>query len=148
MGILEQHRRGRLVVLVLIAIGLAGAGLSVWWHLRQGPPAPQGPLPIPGQRDSAVVEVLNTTRTVGLARAATRVLRDAGINVVYFGSDTGAPLDTTQILIRRGAGRGVPAVAQALGVGVIRAAPDASRLVDATVRLGGDFAVHLLARHP
>jgi LytR cell envelope-related transcriptional attenuator len=145
---LERNRRGRVLVLVLIALGVAGASLSVWWHTRGPAPGPVGPLPIPGQRVHAQVEVLNTTASVGLARAATRVLRDAGINVVYFGSDTGATLDTTQVLVRRGAGEDAPAVARALGVGVIRQRPDPSRLVDITVRLGRDFAARLSARHP
>jgi hypothetical protein len=104
--------------------------------------------PVPGERGRVVVEVLNTTRAVGLARAATRVLRDGGIDVVYFGSDTGAVVDSTQVLVRRGVPDQGARVARALGLGAVRQLPDPSRLVDVTVRLGRDFAARLSARSP
>jgi len=75
------------------------------------------------------------------------VLRDAGIDVVYFGSDTGAVVDSTQVLVRRGTPDGAARVAAALGVGRVRQLPDPGRLVDVTVRIGRDFAAHLAARH-
>ncbi len=103
---------------------------------------------MPGERDHVVVEVLNTTRAVGLARAATRLLRDAGIDVVYFGSDTGAALDSTQVLVRRGTPDGAGRVVAALGVGTVRQHPDPGRLLDVTVRVGRDFGARLAARHP
>ncbi len=146
MGILERAGRGRLLVAALIALGLAGAGLSLWWHGRGGDG--DAPRPVPGERDHVVVEVLNTTRVVGLARAATRQLRDAGLDVVYFGSDTGAVVDTTQVLVRRGTPDGAARVAAALGVGTVRQLPDPGRLLDVTVRLGRDFATRPAARRP
>jgi len=148
MGILEQHRRGRFVVLALIAVGLAAAVFTVWWHVRAGAGSAAAARPIPGERVHVVAEVLNTTRGVGLARAATRVLRDAGIDVVYFGSDTGAVADSTLVLVRRGDAGSAARVARALGVGAVRQAPDSSRLVDVTVRLGSDFAAHVAAHGP
>lgn len=149
MGILEQHRRGRIVVLSLIALGLAGAAFALWWRARAAPPPVVAGRGIPGERGRVVVEVLNTTRAVGLARAATRKLRDAGLDVVYFGSDTGAVLDSTQVLVRReSAGAGAAArVARALGGGAVRPLPDPGRLVDVTVRLGRDFSSHSAARN-
>lgn len=87
-----------------------------------------------------MVEVLNATPAVGLARSATRLLRDAGLDVVYFGTDPGAALDSTQILIRRGPASAGERAARALGAGAVRAAPDPGRLVDITIRLGRDFA--------
>lgn len=95
-----------------------------------------------------MVEVLNSTRAVGLARVATRVLRDAGIDVVYFGSDTGAALDSTQVLLRRGSPEAAARVVRALGVGVVGPHPDPGRLVDVTVRLGRDFTSRLPALNP
>ncbi len=148
MGILEQHRRGRLVVAGLIALGLAGAGLSLWWHARQGEPAARAARPVPGQRVHLQVEVVNATPAVGLARAATRLLRDAGIDVVASGTDTGPVPDSTQVLVRRGAGAGAALIVRALGVGTVRNAPDPGRLVDVTVRLGRDFAARLVPGHP
>ena len=150
MGILEQHRRGRLVVVGLIALGIAGAAFGLWWRSRAAPPPAVAARGIPGERDRVVVEVLNTTRAVGMARAATRLLRDAGLDVVYFGSDTGAVLDSTQVLVRReSVGAGAAArVARALGAGAVRPLPDAGRLVDVTVRLGRDFSSRVAAHDP
>jgi len=94
------------------------------------------------------VEVLNPTSTVGLARAATRLLRDAGIDVVYFGSDTGQVGDSTQVIVRRGGVGAGTRVARALGVRTVRQVPDAGRLVDVTVRLGRDLATRLASQNP
>ena len=147
MGVLEQHRVGRVVVLGLIALGVAAGVVAVWWHVRAGR-SQDAVRAVPGERVHVVAEVLNTTRAVGLARAATRVLRDAGIDVVYFGSDTGAVAESTQVLLRRGDPAAATRVARALGVGAVRQAPDSSRLVDVTVRLGGDFTARLAAHGP
>jgi uncharacterized iron-regulated membrane protein len=147
VGILERAGRGPLVVAALVVVGLAAAGVSMWWHARPVASG-AGARPAPGEHDHLVVEVLNTTQAIGLARAATRVLRDAGIDVVFFGSDTGAALDSTQVLVRRGPPGRAAVVAQALGVGAVRQLPDPGRLVDVTVRLGRDFAAHLVARDP
>ena len=95
-----------------------------------------------------LVEVLNPTPVVGLARAATRMLRDAGLDVVYFGSDTGQAGDSTQVLVRRGGLAAGTRVARALGVRAVRQVPDPGRLVDVTVRLGRDLATRLAAQNP
>ena len=146
MGILEQHRSGRLVVAVLIALGLASGTFAAWWRLAQRPAARQAARAVPGEDGRVVVEVLNATAGVGLARAATRRLRDAGLDVVYYGSDAGERLDSTQVLVRRGDVEAGEKVQRALGVGTVRAAPDPGRLVDVSVRLGRDFAA--LGRNP
>lgn len=147
MGILEQHRRGRLVVAGLIALGFAAALLASWWWGRS-PGTTGAARPIPGEGGHVVVEVLNPTSTVGLARAATRLLRDAGIDVVYFGSDTGQVGDSTQVIVRRGGVGAGTRVARALGVRTVRQVPDAGRLVDVTVRLGRDLATRLASQNP
>jgi hypothetical protein len=147
MGIIEQHGRGRIVVVGLIALGLAGAGFALWWQVRAAP-SEGARRAIPGEENRVVVEVLNTTRSVGLARAATGRLRDAGLDVVYFGSDTGVVADSTQVLVRRGAAGAGTRVARALGVGLVRDLPDPGRLVDVTVRLGRDFSSHVATHDP
>lgn len=140
MGLPEQPRRGRYLVLGLIAAGLVLAAFAAWFR---GQDRPAGGRPfsraIPGEGDRVVVEVLNTTQAVGLARAATRRLRDGGIDVVAIGTDTGAVLDSTQILVRRGSPDRADRVAQVLGVGRVQMLPEPARLVDVTVRLGRDF---------
>jgi hypothetical protein len=144
---MERSGRGRIIVGALIALGLAGAALATWWRLSHGSAAVAARA-VPGEGDRVVAEVLNTTKAVGLARAATRVLRDAGIDVVYFGSDTGSVVDSTQVLVRRGTPDRAARVVRALGAGAVRQLPDPSRLVDVTVRVGRDFAARLSARNP
>jgi hypothetical protein len=99
--------------------------------------------PIPGERGQrVVVEVLNASGRAGLARAGTRVLRRAGIDVVHFGNAPGgAPaLDSTRILLRRGDEAAARRVRDALGVGTIVPAADPDLLLDVSVLLGADFA--------
>lgn len=148
MGLLEQPRRGTLLVLALIALGLLLAGFATCYRLRARPGAVAAARAIPGEDDRVVVEVLNTTPAVGLARAATRLLRDGGLDVVSFGSDTGAVLDSTQVLVRRGDVAAGARVAKALGVGAARSVPDPGRLVDVSVRLGRDFLARSGPRDP
>ena len=106
-------------------------------------------LPIPGESgDRIVVEVLNASGRLGLARSGTRLLRRAGIDVVSFGNAPaaggaraggGPPLDSTRILIRRGPVAVGERIRQALGVGIVLVRPDTTRLLDASVFLGSDF---------
>jgi hypothetical protein len=88
-----------------------------------------------------VAEVLNAASPrAGLARIATRVLRDAGIDVVFYGTaDT--TVDTTVVLVRRGEPRQGERVAKALGGGRVIVAPDAARRVDVTVWVGREWQV-------
>ena len=85
------------------------------------------------------VQVLNTTRTRGLARRATRVLRDRGFDVVETGNT--APLrDTTLVLDRSGHPEWAATVAGILGAGArSEARPDSSRYLDITVLLGSSW---------
>jgi hypothetical protein len=93
---------------------------------------------VPPSDRSVTVEVLNGTRRQGLARVATRVLRERGIDVVFFGNADSAA-DSTRVLVRRGdPGRGKDVV-EALGAGRLRIAPEPLRRVDATVILGEDY---------
>ncbi len=91
--------------------------------------------------------MLNASGKPGLARAGTRVLRRAGIDVLTFGNapeslGSGA-LDSTRIVVRRGPAAVGERVRRALGVGRVVVEPDSDRLLDASVFLGGDFAPRL-----
>lgn len=99
---------------------------------------------LPGHRSPAVrapsgvrikVEVANATRTRGLARRATRVLRDLGYDVVDIGT---APeqRDSTLVLDRSGHPEWARLVAAALGGARVESRPDSSRYLDITVLLG------------
>ncbi len=127
-----------LVVLLVFAV-LAGGT----WALR----ARQGVslLPVLSPRAAPLrapegirvrVEVINTTRTRGLARRATRVLRDLGYDVVEMGTD-GPPIDSTLVLARSGHPEWADAIAKVLGPAArAETRPDSSRYLDVTVLLG------------
>lgn len=94
---------------------------------------------IPSADNRIVVEVLNGSGRNGAARLGTRQLRRRGLDVVYFGNDEGGLVDSTQVLVRRGASRSAERVREALNVGRVAVAPDSIRRVDVTVILGRDF---------
>lgn len=133
---------------MILAAGLVMGGYATWYRVTRYPPSNPQPSsrPVPGEDERVQVEVLNASEGVGLARIAMRKLRDAGIDVVYMGSDTTQALDSTLILIRRGGTEAAARVRRALGAGTVRAARDPARLVDITVRLGRDFGA--LVRQP
>lgn len=126
----------------MLLVAASASGFA-WWY-RAHPRTPAGAAttarPVPGETERVQVEVLNASGGTGMARIATMRLRDAGLDVVYFGSDTSAALDSTQVLVRRGDEAAAERVRKALGAGAVRAAPDPARLVDVSVRLGRDFA--------
>ena len=105
-------------------------------------------LRIPGEADGGpriTVEVLNASGKPGLAKVATRLLRRAGIDVVAFGNapETVGTLDSTRIAVRRGTRVVGERVRKPLGVGRVSVQPDTTRLLDASVFLGADFAPRL-----
>lgn len=97
---------------------------------------------VPGDHGPAIlVEVLNASGEAGDARAGTRLLRRAGIDVVYFGNAPAAVgvLDSTRIIVRRGRAAVGERVREALGAGRVEIRLDSARLLDASVLLGADF---------
>ena len=106
---------------------------------REQVPGHAYPIPSPGKR--VRVEVLNGTRRPGLARTATRALRERGLDVVFFGTAPAA--DSTRIFVRRGdPGQGKD-VAEALGAGRVIVQPDTLRRVDVSVVRGEDWRPRL-----
>jgi hypothetical protein len=101
--------------------------------------------PVPGQNGRVTVEVLNASGKPGLARSGLRVLRQAGIDVVAFGNApaTVGILDSTRIVMRRPAAGAGDRIRRALGVGRVVVQADSTRLLDASVLLGADFAPRL-----
>ena len=91
------------------------------------------------------VEVLNASGKPGLAKVASRMLRQAGIDVVAFGNagESVGTLDSTRIAVRRGPAKVGERVRAALGAGRVLVQPDSTRLLDASVLLGADFAPRL-----
>ena len=81
------------------------------------------------------VEIINATKTRGLARRATRLLRDRGFDVVTYATSA-TTQDSTVVLDRSNHMDWARLVGQALGGVRIEARPDTSRYVDVTVVLG------------
>jgi hypothetical protein len=129
------------IVAVLLLVVLVIGGASWVLHARQvvrsplasvlprgnGPRAPEGV--------RIRVQVLNTTKTRGLARRATRLLRDRGFDVVEMGTTT-PMLDTTLVLDRSGHAEWAATVATILEPARSVARPDSSRYLDVTVLIG------------
>jgi hypothetical protein len=92
------------------------------------------------------VEVLNGTRTKGLARRATFFLRDLGFDVVGSGTDT-EQRAATIVYDRSGHPDWAARVGRALEAPVVER-PDSSRYLDVTVILGGNWRPPALPFHP
>jgi len=95
---------------------------------------------IPAHVDAArvTVEVLNASGRAGYARRATRALREAGLDVLFYGN-AAQRRDTTVILVRTGDVGGGRRVARALGAGEVMTRSDGTRRVDVSVLLGRDW---------
>lgn len=135
----------------IVLVG-AGAAMGVagwrWWAGRDAQRAPASEAPVVGAARVDVpeaerapegvrirVQVLNGTRTRGLARRATMVLRDRGFDVVETGNAE-AQHDSTVILDRSGHPEWTARLARAMGGARVEARPDSSRYLDATVVIG------------
>jgi hypothetical protein len=94
--------------------------------------APAAPKAIKGR-----VEVLNASGRSGLARAVTLELRDAGFDVVYFG--TTRARETSTVIDRVGKPDIARAAAASLSIASIETKRDSTLLLDATIVLGSDW---------
>ena len=95
---------------------------------------------IPSTQSRIVVEVLNGIERAGLARTATRLIRQQGLDVVFFGSaDSADHTDSTRVIVRRGHASAAETVARVLGRGTVEVKLDTLRRVDVTVILGEDY---------
>lgn len=121
--------------LVVLAAGtFLGSALAQWMAPAPAPSrTPLDPAP-PGGR--VRVEVLNAGGRSGMARRATRLLRDAGFDVVYFGNAEAFDEGTSTVLDRVGEPAVAAAVAAVLEVEAVRTEIEPDLLVDVTVRLG------------
>jgi hypothetical protein len=134
---LTGRRYGRIIVAALLA------GLAAWfgwreWSARRAEQARYGAQDARAPEGVRIkVEVLNATRTRGLARRATLYLRDRGFDVV--GSGTSAERrDSTIVLDRSAHPEWAYLVGRAMSAKVV-SAPDSSRYLDVTVILGSDW---------
>ena len=139
-------RYGRIILALLLVVGLGWAGWRLWSargddlddYAPSDARAPEG--------TRIKVEVLNGTKTTGLARRATRYLRDRGFDVVGSGTNS-EPRATTVVYDRSSHPEWARLVGRALNAPVVTR-PDSSRYLDVTVILGTDWRPPPLPFHP
>ena len=134
---LTGRRYGRMIVAALMLGILAWFGWREWSErraesTRRGATDARAP---EGVRIK--VEVLNATRTRGLARRATLYLRDRGFDVVGSGTMS-EQRDSTIVIDRSAHPEWAFLVGRAMAAKVV-AQPDSSRYLDVTVILGADW---------
>jgi hypothetical protein len=138
-----------MIVAGLLLVAVVAAGVRVW-RGRGAPTAVAGAEPAPdGQASPPVtdstarapdgtrvkVQVVNATRVRGLARRATRALRDRGFDVVEVGTSA-EQRDSALVLDRSGHPDWAQRAARAMGGARVEARPDTSRYLDLTVLVG------------
>lgn len=149
----RPRRIGRWILLALL---VAGAGYYGWRRsahtaITDGAAAePKRSLPVRRVVPESVrvrVEVLNATDTRGLARQAMFALRDAGFDVVSFGT-TSERQDSTLVLDRSGHPEWAALAVKALGEARAESRPDSSRYLDLTILIGKRWALPSEPFHP
>ncbi|MES2525424.1 MAG: LytR C-terminal domain-containing protein [Gemmatimonadota bacterium] len=146
---LEPARHSRsgwiaLALILLVVVVSAGA----WWQRSAEPSGVAEsrvtvPLTDPSARapegERIRVRVINGTRTRGLARRATLLLRDFGYDVVDFDTDTRRNPEQSIIEVHTGKTEIAERVKRILGTGELATVPDSLRYVDLTVVVGRDW---------
>ncbi|MDP9204259.1 MAG: LytR C-terminal domain-containing protein [Gemmatimonadota bacterium] len=142
----SRPRYGRIILAVLLMIGLGWAGWRLW---RGRDSALDNYAPADARAPDGTrikVEVLNGTRTKGLARRATLYLRGRGFDVVGSGTNI-QPRATTIVYDRSSHPEWARLVARALNAPLVNQ-PDSSRYLDVTVILGANWRPPPLPFHP
>lgn len=144
-------RRRTLTVAAGAVLLIAMSVLAIRFAAGWGPPAGSSPTSaIDARAPEGVrirVEVLNASNVQGLARRATRHLRDRGFDVVYFGTER-EKRDSTIVLDRADQAEWARLVAAALGGAPTDSRPGSSRNLDVTVLLGPDWVPPSEPFHP
>ena len=130
------------VVAVALPIVIVASGATVWrMHHRASATAPVvETAPNVRAPDSVRVriQVLNGTKTRGLARRATMLLRDHGFDVVETGTDIVAR-DTTIVYDLSGHADWAARVAKLFPPARVVPRPDSSRYLDITISIGSTW---------
>ncbi len=144
--------RGRMMVIGLVAVALVASGAWGMRHYRHTPrtsvvvasdttSAPKGP--------RVLVEVLNSSGIVGLAKRATFLLRDRGFDVVAFGNDPKGRRSESVILDYTNKPEAAERLARVLGGAKIERGRDTlDRGLDLTVKLGSGYKPPVEVFHP
>jgi hypothetical protein len=131
-------KRARIVILGLVGIMLLGAGAAAGARRSHGA-ARSVPSELRAPDGARIrVQVLNATKTRGLARRATMLLRDRGFDVVETGTITESR-DTTVVLDLSGHPEWAARIAKVLGSARVESRPDSSRYLDIAILLGSTW---------
>ena len=143
---LKGRRYGRILLTLIVVGALAWFGVRALNSRTRDTvvAVPDNAKPPEGVRIK--VEVLNGTRTKGLARRATQLLREHGFDVVGSGTNPDQ-MATTLVLDRSGHPDWAARVARAMNATVLER-PDSSRYLDVTVILGANWRAPALPFHP
>jgi len=136
-----RPRRRTLIIAGLLMIAIVA--VASWRFLGRAPAVVGGPVLAAGDARAPEgvrirVEVLNATRTRGLARRATRHLRDHGFDVVLVGTSPETH-DSTVVIDRTGHPDWAALVAEVMGGARIQSVPDSLRYLDITVLVGASW---------
>jgi LytR cell envelope-related transcriptional attenuator len=141
-------KRRRIVIFAsVLALSAIGLGASVLRARQEPKGALSGSTGVRAPADVRIrVRVLNATRTHGLARRATRYLRDRGFDVVESGTSR-ETRDSTIVIDHSHHAEWAELVAKAMG-GRVVSRPDSSRYLDVTVLVGASWRPPAEAFHP
>jgi hypothetical protein len=142
-----RRRYGRIIVVFLILCVIGLTGWMAWSAFRAGRDETYAPADARAPEKVRIkVEVLNATKTRGLARRATLYLRGRGFDVV--GSGNVSEQRATSIVYDRSSHpEWAKLVARAMNAPVV-SRPDSSRYLDVTVLIGANWRPPPLPFHP
>jgi hypothetical protein len=134
----RQRKIGRWILLAIV-VAAAVYGARRWWQQRTSAVV-AAPSAVPITRvvpegTRIRVEVLNATETTGLARRAMQAMRDAGFDVVFFGTSK-EQSDSSVVLDRSGHPEWAALAAKALQGARVESKLDTSRYLDLTILVG------------
>jgi hypothetical protein len=133
-------KRGRAAAAIVLVVVALGTGYVV--HRRQSRVVARPLNPIAQVRAPEGVrirvQILNATKTRGLARIATTLLRDRGFDVVETGT-LKQTRDTTLVLDLSGHPDWANRIAQIMSPATVTARQDSSRYLDIAVVLGNSW---------
>jgi hypothetical protein len=147
----EEGQRPRLrygrIVLVFLILCAVGWIVAQIWSWRAGSVESYAPDDARAPEGTRIkVEVLNATKTRGLARRATSYLRDRGFDVVGSGN-VAEQRSATIVYDRSSHPDWARLVARAMNAPVVEQ-PDSSRYLDVTVLIGANWRPPALPFHP
>lgn len=136
------------IVLVLVTGAVLGTWIAQW---LQAPAVTRNSVTVPipsvfGER--VTVEVRNGGGRSGMAREATRILRDRGYDVVEVGNWTDFSVDSSRVVARVSGGSAAAEVAAALGIAAVDEEPAPNLRLDVTVVLGREWTPEMAPPPP